>query len=369
MTGLLQIALLAHLMKVGRTTLVLEPRNVTTLRGTPARFTCSVSERWDVMVWQLDTTPLLTISMEHGPLGCSDSVCAVNRSTGSASAWELVLNTPTFTRTVQEVVCTLLPSKDQRQTTAALLVQEKGTVTILGGNMSVQEGALLTLECQAQGWYPTPTLSWTINGTSVDSSRFNTSSVEDATGLFNLTSVLRVKVEGTSWVECLVCVSALNTPQRSSVSVCVEPPGDDRALVIAVAVIACIIAVVALLALLFYCVRLGVVSKLCHDGTSLEDQDSGKTSERETTEGKVNQGYQHETPSESSHPAWRVNSSRAPGGVPEIPEISHTAPKDLRVDRADHSVDRADLRADSGSEYFTIQRGGVPKTVRMTTTV
>lgn len=96
---------------------------------------------------------------------------------------------------------------------------EEGSVMVLGGNVSAQMGALIALECQAVGWFPDPGLSWSVNDAVVENSEFNHSSIQEPTGLFNVTSVLLLRVEQSSRVECVVSVSALPAPHTCTVFV------------------------------------------------------------------------------------------------------------------------------------------------------
>lgn len=102
----------------------LEPKNATVLRGSEVHFNCSTDESWDVMTWLLGGRTVLTISVVHGPLGSDESVSTVNHSMSSLSVWELVLMNASFSPTLQEVTCELLPTKLGRSS-SALFVQGK----------------------------------------------------------------------------------------------------------------------------------------------------------------------------------------------------------------------------------------------------
>ncbi|ROL44227.1 Immunoglobulin superfamily member 5 [Anabarilius grahami] len=101
----------------------LEPKNATVLRGSEVHFNCSTDESWDVMTWLLGGRTILSISVDHGPLGRDERVSTVNHSMSSVSVWELVLMNASFSPTVQEVTCELLPAKDGRSS-SNLFVQD-----------------------------------------------------------------------------------------------------------------------------------------------------------------------------------------------------------------------------------------------------
>ncbi|KAK1790249.1 hypothetical protein P4O66_013979, partial [Electrophorus voltai] len=339
-------------------TMAMEPRNVTALCGTSVCFNCSSNEDWDAKVWQMNRRSLLAVCVEHSPLGCNDDVCVVNHTTWAGSVWEFVLSSPEFTPAVQEVACELLPSMDKRKT-ADLFVKEKGTVMILDGNVSAQQGALLTLQFQGEGWHPVPTVALTITSTSVESSGFNTSSVQDCTGLLNFTSVLSVRVEGCSWVERLVCVSALPTPRRSIASVCTEPPEHDSAVVIVVAVTVCTIALLALLTLLFFCMRSHVVWRT---------RTLGRTQE-ETTEGNGNLGYRHESEwgcisvsrfwASVAYGRWRACWQQSEGKKSLLYYSGHFGTGAVRLVPDISYITSHEPIVESGTEYLSIQRRGL----------
>lgn len=70
--------------------------------------------------------------------------------------------------------------------------------------------------CVATGWFPAPQVSWEINDTMADSVHYNTT--VDANGtLFNSNSTLTISATDSAQVQCLAEVSAMSTPQTSSV--------------------------------------------------------------------------------------------------------------------------------------------------------
>ncbi|XDV31734.1 hypothetical protein PO909_002696 [Leuciscus waleckii] len=125
---------------------------------------------------------------------------------------------------------------------------------------------LVTFRCQALGWYPKPSVSWLVNATAVDRGDYNTSSLQDPSGLFNSTSVLEMKAEASSAVECVASVSAALAQQTSSVKLTVVAPQttqQDHTVVIAVIVSVCTIILLAAL-ILILCYRKKRTSKQIH---------------------------------------------------------------------------------------------------------
>ncbi|KAL6467745.1 hypothetical protein MHYP_G00234220 [Metynnis hypsauchen] len=347
---LLKLVLQACVMDTVLSVMQLEPRNATVLQGTEVRFNCSTDELWDVMVWQLNGRSMLTISALHGPLGYHDSVWAVNRSASAVSVWEFVLKSPEFSPTVQEVTCELLPGIVHRET-AALSVQVEGLVLISGGNMSVQVGAPVVLQCQAVGWFPIPAVEWNINGATVDSSQFNSSSVQDQTGLFNITSVLQLRAENISRVECSVSIPALPVPHTCTVFISAEQLDSNSVVVIAVTVTVCIIALLALLSLMFFYRQKLTRSKLFQDQLSFGQQNT--ENHYEERQGKVNFAYHPEGPTGFNNPQQaETETTAATQKVPDIIYIMSQEP-----------------RQESVTDYINVQRRDGLKKTRQSTTV
>ncbi|XP_016298884.1 immunoglobulin superfamily member 5-like isoform X1 [Sinocyclocheilus anshuiensis] len=306
----------------------LEPKNATVLRGSEVHFNCSTDESWDVMAWLLGGRTILTISVEHGPLGRDESVSTVNHSVmSSLSVWELVLLNASFSPTVQEVTCELLPTKLGRSS-SALFVQEKGNVRILESDQSVQEGMLVIFHCQASGWYPDPSVSWVVNGTTVDRGNYNTSSLQDPNGLFSSTSVLQMKAETSTMVECWASVSAARAHQSSSLKLTVVAPNtpQDYTVVIAVIVSVCTIILLAVLILvLYYRKKVTKSSSENKVSTSLwsVNLSSRRMSVADETRGKVNLGYHAEDVTSSGHHELRNRADSTINIIspPRVPDI------------------------------------------------
>uniref|UniRef100_A0A674DIX2 Immunoglobulin superfamily member 5-like n=1 Tax=Salmo trutta TaxID=8032 RepID=A0A674DIX2_SALTR len=220
MGNLIPLILLACVAQVLNSQTQLKPRTITLLRGDTARLICSTAEPWQVMVWILNSGSVLTISAQYGILSNNPNVNAINCSTSQLSIWEFTLNRVQRSHQGQ-VTCDL---QNIQRLTADLFVQERGNVAITGGNVTVLKGEEILFRCLAVGWYPEPSLTWLVNGREVDQGQYNISTERpvDADGLYNLTSNLSVQAAESSHVECLASVSALPTPEASSVRLTVE---------------------------------------------------------------------------------------------------------------------------------------------------
>ncbi|XP_036381014.1 immunoglobulin superfamily member 5-like [Megalops cyprinoides] len=232
----------------------LEPENAAILRGTDARFNCSLSQSWVAMTWFLNSNYVLTITREHGPISNDGRYTAVNRSTDQSSKWEFILKNAQLNDSGL-VSCEVQNVESKR---ANLSVQESGTVTILSGNVTAKRGQQATFQCLAQSWFPEPLVTWTFNGTDVDKGNYNTSSVASG-GLFSSTSTLSLPANHSAPVECLATVPALSMPQTSSVFLLVVPETPQRDQTVLIAVIVSVVAfallVLLVIGIVFCCKR------------------------------------------------------------------------------------------------------------------
>ncbi|XP_030648149.1 immunoglobulin superfamily member 5 [Chanos chanos] len=191
----------------------IEPQNAVVLVDAEARFNCSPTAHvWHVMIWSVGEEVVLTVVQETGSVENSDRFSAVNYTTTESQRWELIVRNVSRSDS-GPVTCAI---QNIGRQTANLTVQERGTVNIVGGDQTITKGEEAIFQCQADGWFPEPHISWTLNGVVVDKNSYNTTKEEQGS-LFNSVSVLRHTALGNSSVECLASVPAMSTPLRSSV--------------------------------------------------------------------------------------------------------------------------------------------------------
>ncbi|XP_034557287.1 immunoglobulin superfamily member 5 isoform X3 [Notolabrus celidotus] len=185
------------------------------------------------MVWQLNGIPVLVISEEDGVLpSVNPNVTAEKNSKGNS--WVFVLK-HTERHNLGLVTCDL-QSIDRK--TSSLFVQEKGSVKVVGSDMLAFKGRLVLFECHAAGWYPEPIIQWQVNDRKISQAEYNISIEDSSKSLFTVSSNLSITAAQSSSVDCLASVSALLTPQKSSVRLTVVAEvvqeGDDCTVPLAV---------------------------------------------------------------------------------------------------------------------------------------
>ncbi|XP_021173541.2 immunoglobulin superfamily member 5 [Fundulus heteroclitus] len=245
--GLMSICLLQY--RVVSQKFQLEPQNSTVLQGSDVQFKATIQEDWKVTTWHIGALQALTvINVPESILPAFDRFSGRFCSNGTKSCVEFTIHN--VTRTDEgEVTCTVQGHPPQK---AQLYVQESGTVRILGENVTVLQDEQVEFECVTAAWFPAPTISWTQNNQTVDSSVYNNTSINNG-DFFNSTSILKLKAAGNTRVDCLATVSALATPKTSSVYVVVVPKPADWTVLIAVVASfgSCALLVLLILGILF----------------------------------------------------------------------------------------------------------------------
>ncbi|KAK5622608.1 hypothetical protein CRENBAI_000822 [Crenichthys baileyi] len=252
----LLVLFLSWQTKAVRTQMKLTPASLTVVQGHMAKFTCSTSyTHWTAMTWLLGDRPVLTISKQDGVVpSVNPNITAVKCSNSKTDCWEFILRS-TERNSQGQVACDL-HLIDRRM--AELFVQEKGSVRVFGESRLAFKGESVLFQCQAAGWYPEPTLQWQVHDKKVSQDEYNIS-VKEMENLFTVSSNLSIPAERSSVVDCLVSVSALQAPLKSSISLTVVAEvleeEDDCTVLVAVS---------ASLAALLLLVLLSLCTVLCY---------------------------------------------------------------------------------------------------------
>ncbi|XP_029030485.1 immunoglobulin superfamily member 5 isoform X3 [Betta splendens] len=210
----------------------LEPLDATVHRGSDVQFKATVVGLWEVMTWHVRGLLVLTIlpntNISSSPGRFSATFC----SSGDTGCVDFIIHNVTQKES-GPVICTV--QGEQGSKTAQLNIQESGTVTIVGGNITAVQDQHMTFQCITAAWFPEPTITWATNGRLVDSSLYNTTSTE-AGDAYNSTSVLQFQALSDTVVECLATVQTLTEPRSSLIHLVVVPKPPDWTVLKAVVV-------------------------------------------------------------------------------------------------------------------------------------
>lgn len=209
----------------------LDPVNVTQLQGSDAKFTATVQVPWEYMMFNVGGYPVLTM-----PSGGN-----VTSTSPRFSAWSCNSSCVEFTihnmtrKDTGPVLCSVQGGVPISPKMSQLYVQESGSVSISGGDKMVKQDEQVELQCETADWFPAPTISWTLNGQTVNSSLVNTTSVTNG-DTYDSTSVLKFQAIRNTTVTCLATIPALSSPKSNSTQLGVVPKPTDWTVLIAIVV-------------------------------------------------------------------------------------------------------------------------------------
>ncbi|XP_077403382.1 immunoglobulin superfamily member 5 [Vanacampus margaritifer] len=207
-----------------------EPLDSTVLKGSDARFNATVQGKWEVMTWNVRGFLVLTVPRSGNISSSSEQFSASFCSTEDTSCVTFTIHN-TSRREAGLVICTV--QGDYGSKSAQLHVQESGTVQIQEGDKKVAQDEEVEFNCVTSAWFPSPVVSWNLNGGTVDNSLYNSTHVAHGDS-FNSSSVLTFKAIKNLTVECLAIVQTLTKPLSSTVHLVVVPKPPDWTVLIAV---------------------------------------------------------------------------------------------------------------------------------------
>ncbi|XP_043730402.1 immunoglobulin superfamily member 5 isoform X2 [Cervus elaphus] len=216
------LVVLAGLAACGSGSEIIEgPKNVTALKGSEARFNCTISQGWKLIMWALRGTVVLSMT-PNGSIITNDRFTSASYQEGANFISEMIIHDVQLSDAGQ-VKCSLQNS--DRDGAAFLSVQVMGRLLIPGGSLVVIEDNPCNITCRALNWTPLPDLSWEIGVPVSHSSYYSILEPED---LQSVESVLALTPQGNGTVTCVAEMKGLDV--RESVTVrltVVQPPLDS----------------------------------------------------------------------------------------------------------------------------------------------
>ncbi|XP_020724597.2 immunoglobulin superfamily member 5 isoform X3 [Odocoileus virginianus] len=216
---LAMLVVLAGLAACGSGSEIIEgPKNVTALKGSEARFNCTISQGWKLIMWALRGTVVLSVT-PNGSIITSDRFTSASYQEGGNFISEMIIHDVQLSDAGQ-VKCSLQNS--DQDGAAFLSVQVVGQLLIPGGSLVVTEDNPCNVTCRALNWTPLPGLSWEIGVPVSHSSYYSIPEPED---LQSVESILALTPQGNGTVTCVAEMKGLDV--RESVTVrltVVQPP-------------------------------------------------------------------------------------------------------------------------------------------------
>ncbi|XP_030691302.1 immunoglobulin superfamily member 5 [Lagenorhynchus albirostris] len=216
------LVVLAGLAACGSSNEIIEgPKNVTALKGSEARFNCTISQGWKLIMWALKGTVVLSITPTE-PIITNDRFTTMSYEEGGNFISEMIIHDVQLSDAGQ-IKCSLQNS--DRDGSAFLSVQVMGRLFIPEGSLVVMEDKPCNVTCRALGWTPLPRLSWEIGVPVSHSSYYSVREPED---LQSAVSVLALTPQGNGTVTCVAEMKRLHVHESVTVNLTVvQPPLDS----------------------------------------------------------------------------------------------------------------------------------------------
>lgn len=316
----------------------LEPDVQTVLHGEDTRFTCTTRRpQWGAMIWQLNGKTVLTISQLSGVVPSTNPNITAEK-TSSADGWVLVLKN-TQRQHEGEVTCDL---QEVEKKTAQLFVQERGRVSLQGPSMALR-GHTVEFVCQAEGWYPLPTLHWHLNDKQVNRDMYNFSSGLTE-GLYSISSNLSVTASSSSELVCSLSVSAMTLPLSSTARLTVVAEvldeGDSSTVGLAVLGSLCALLLLALLLLCTLLYRNKTREVAQQQATRFVQSECRSTSVAGVTQGMVNLGYTNDREVYLSELFTGAPNPFTAFTVDQVPDVVSSSSQSFHSDSQDQEISK-----------------------------
>lgn len=192
------------------------PKNATVLVGLEARFNCTISQGWKLIMWALNGTVVLSITPKE-PIITNDRFTSASYEEDGYFISEMIIHDVQFSD-AGHIKCSL-QSSDQ-DGSAFLSVQVVGKLFIPSSGLEVTEDKPCNVTCQAAGWTPPPDLSWKIGAPVSHSSYF---SIPEPGDPQSAVSVLSLTPQGNGTLTCVASMKGLLVQKSLTVNLTVVP--------------------------------------------------------------------------------------------------------------------------------------------------
>ncbi|XP_066478083.1 immunoglobulin superfamily member 5 [Tiliqua scincoides] len=209
------LSLLAFLTGPGFGYSIIEgPRNATVLVGSVARFSCTVSEGWKILIWLLNGQPKLSVLSSGVPIQTDLRYTQTGHTSSTEFTSELMIDDVQLSDSGQ-ITCSL---QNDASESAFLSVQVNGSLNIRDSNLAVRKNQTIEIVCEAFGWAPAPHMTWMVNNISVANSGYVNGQSQGSNGLYNEESILTLTPLTNDTVTCLAAIEVLSKPQYATVT-------------------------------------------------------------------------------------------------------------------------------------------------------
>ncbi|XP_063211437.1 immunoglobulin superfamily member 5 [Chroicocephalus ridibundus] len=298
------------------------PTNVTVLAGSEARFNCTVSEGWVILIWLSNGNPVLTVSSSQGAFETLDRFTSQNYTSSNGFTSELIIHNTQLSDS-GKIECSV---QQAISSFAFLSVQVNGSLSIKNSTLTVKENETVEIVCEALGWAPAPDITWMTNDSFIDKSRYVTQQSQGSNGLHDALSILTLTLTDTEILTCLADIEALPNPQNATVT-CIfvnstfendysEDSGNTWVIVLA--------AVLSLVGIILLIVIIAVVVRCCclKKKESTYQKEIRKVSAEKKTDGDLKSRQRRGSENQGYIPEERWNTEYIPRSPSESPMSS-----------------------------------------------
>ncbi|CAO2632527.1 Immunoglobulin superfamily member 5, partial [Lemmus lemmus] len=196
------------------------PQNVTALKGSEARFNCTVTHGWKLIMWTLKNVVMLSITSQETII-TDDRFTSASYNGSDSFISEMIIHDVQLSDSGL-VQCSLQNSGVVGM--AFLSVEVMGTLDIPSSSLVVTEGEPCNVTCSALGWTPLPDISWELE---VPVSQSNYYSVLEPGDYIRTLSVLALTPLGNGTLTCVAELKNLQASKSLTVNLTVVQPLPD----------------------------------------------------------------------------------------------------------------------------------------------
>ncbi|XP_076975060.1 immunoglobulin superfamily member 5 isoform X1 [Tamandua tetradactyla] len=275
------------------------PKNATVLEGSEARFNCSVSQGWRLIMWALNGTVVLSVTPRE-PIITNNRFTSASYEVGGDFVSQMRIHDVQVSDSGR-ITCSLQNS--DRDASAFLSVQVVGNLSVPGAGLVVPEDAPCNVTCQALGWSPLPALAWEVG---VPVSHSSWAWVPDTEDPRNAASVLSLTPQGNGTLTCRADLKDLHFHRSVTVNLTVtqsplgsiDKPGNSLptwAIILLAVSLSLLLILVIVLIIIFCCCCVSRREKKesiqSEVRKSADVKTNDKTFETKTESGNENFGY------------------------------------------------------------------------------
>ncbi|XP_054324770.1 immunoglobulin superfamily member 5 [Pongo pygmaeus] len=190
------------------------PRNATVLKGSQARFNCTVSQGWKLIMWALNDMVVLSIRPME-PIITNDRFTSQRYDQGGNFTSEMIIHNvePSDSGNIR---CSLQNSR--LHGSAYLTVQVMGELFIPNVNLVVAENEPYKVTCRASHWTRLPDISWEL-GLLVSHSSYYF--VPEPSDLQSAVSILALTPQSNGTLTCVATWKSLKARKSATVNLTV----------------------------------------------------------------------------------------------------------------------------------------------------